>query len=127
MHQGRPAPLAKENPPWTRTRWSIQKPSQPVARGSRGLLLHYDLANHNSVMAILTEDIGCASRGRLLCSSGARRVVRHVAVPWRSMRCYWQRSARRVMMRTLVPRPTFSPGSMSSAERHLTFDAGPEP
>jgi hypothetical protein len=57
-HHGQQAPLAKESPPWTRTRVVDPETLQPVARGARGLLLHYDLANCNSVVAILTEDIG---------------------------------------------------------------------
>ena len=58
VHQGRPAPLAKENPPWTRTLVVDPETLQPVADGTRGLLLHYDLANRNSVAAVLTEDVG---------------------------------------------------------------------
>ena len=72
VHQGRPAPLAKENPPWTRTRVVDPETLQPVERGSRGLLLHYDLANHNSVMAILTEDIGVEVAGGFLLEGRAQ-------------------------------------------------------
>src|SRR5215470_6832424 len=57
-HQGRKGPLAKENPPWTRTLVVDPETLDPVPHGQRGLLLHYDLANRNSVVAILTEDIG---------------------------------------------------------------------
>ena len=57
-HQGRKGPLAKENPPWTRTLVVDPETLEPVPRGQRGLLLHYDLANRNSVVAILTEDVG---------------------------------------------------------------------
>jgi hypothetical protein len=56
--QGRQAPLAKENPPWTRTLVVDPETLQPVPNGARGLLLHVDLANRNSVMAVLTEDVG---------------------------------------------------------------------
>lgn len=66
VHQGRPAPLAKENPPWTRTRAVDPETLQPVAPGTRGLLLHYDLANHKSVLAILTEDVGVEVEGGFL-------------------------------------------------------------
>src|SRR5919197_589015 len=59
-HQGRKAPLAKENPPWTRTLVVDPETLEPVPCGQRGLLLHYDLANRNSVVAILTEDVGLA-------------------------------------------------------------------
>ena len=57
-HQGRKGPLAKENPPWTRTLVVDPETLEPVPHGQRGLLLHYDLANRNSVVAILTEDVG---------------------------------------------------------------------
>jgi hypothetical protein len=57
---GAPAPLAKENPPWTRTVVVDPETLEPVSAGRRGLLLHYDLANQNSVAAILTEDVGMA-------------------------------------------------------------------
>ncbi|MCZ6872279.1 MAG: long-chain fatty acid--CoA ligase [bacterium] len=56
--QGLQAPLAKENPPWTRTLVVDPETLQPVPAGARGLLLHLDLANRNSVMAVLTEDVG---------------------------------------------------------------------
>ena len=58
VHQGRPGPLVKENPPWTRTLVVDPETLEPVPYGQRGLLLHYDLANRNSVVAILTEDVG---------------------------------------------------------------------
>jgi hypothetical protein len=57
-HQGRKRPLAKENPPWTRTLVVDPETLEPVPHGQRRLLLHYDLANRNSVVAILTEDVG---------------------------------------------------------------------
>lgn len=62
-HDGRQAPVAKENPPWTRTLVVDPETLEPVPAGTRGLLLHYDLANRNSVLAILTEDIGFAVEG----------------------------------------------------------------
>ena len=42
------------------TRWKILSPAtlQPVAKGEIGLLAFYDLANIDSVLAILTEDLG---------------------------------------------------------------------
>jgi hypothetical protein len=57
-YQGRQGPLAKANPPWTRTLVVDPETLEPVPRGQRGLLLHYDLANRNSGVAILTEDVG---------------------------------------------------------------------
>lgn len=61
--QGRHVPLAKDNPPWTRTLVVDPDTLEPVPHGERGLLLHYDLANRNSVIAILTEDVGAAVEG----------------------------------------------------------------
>ena len=66
VHQGRKAPLAKENPPWTRTLVVDPETLEPVPHGRRGLLLHYDLANRNSVVAILTEDVGLAGEAGFL-------------------------------------------------------------
>jgi hypothetical protein len=57
-HQGWQAPLAKDNPPWTRTLVVDPETLTPVPRGQRGLLRHHDLANRSSVVAILTEDVG---------------------------------------------------------------------
>ncbi len=61
--QGRRVPLAKENPPWTRTLVVDPDTLEPVAAGERGLLVHVDLANRNSVIAILTEDVGAEVEG----------------------------------------------------------------
>ena len=58
FHHGLHRPLAKDNPPWTRTLVVDPETLQPLPMGRRGLLLHYDLANRNSVVAVLTEDIG---------------------------------------------------------------------
>lgn len=65
-HAGRQVPLAKENPPWTRTLVVDPETLTPVPRGQRGLLLHVDLANRNSVVAILTEDVGVEVDGGFL-------------------------------------------------------------
>jgi hypothetical protein len=66
VHRGQAAPLVKENPPWTRTLVLDAETLQPVPTGTRGLLLHVDLANRNSVIAILTEDIGVETEGGFL-------------------------------------------------------------
>ncbi len=50
-------------PPWVRTRVVDAETLDPVSDGSIGLLLHLDLANLDSVMAILTEDLGVAGQG----------------------------------------------------------------
>lgn len=72
LHQGRQVSLAKENPPWTRTCVVDPETLQPVEPGTRGLLLHYDLANRNSVMAILTEDVGVEVEGGFLLEGRAQ-------------------------------------------------------
>jgi hypothetical protein len=61
--QGQQGPLAKDNPPWTRTLVVDPETLASVPRGQRGLLLHYDLANRTSVQAVLTEDIGWQVEG----------------------------------------------------------------
>jgi hypothetical protein len=49
-----------EGPPWVRTRILDPRDLTPVPVGEPGLLCHYDLANLDSVSAILTEDWGVA-------------------------------------------------------------------
>ncbi|MBW7461774.1 CoF synthetase, partial [Paenibacillus sepulcri] len=40
---------------------------EPVSQGESGVLAHFDLANWNSSLAILTEDTGCMTdRGLML-------------------------------------------------------------
>jgi hypothetical protein len=65
-HYGWHAPLAKDNPPWTRTLVVDPETLAPVPCGQRGLLQHYDLANRNSVVAILTEDVGVETEAGFL-------------------------------------------------------------
>jgi len=78
---GHAAPLAKENPPWTRTLVVDPETLTPVPAGRRGLLLHYDLANQNSVLAILTEDVGVAvEHGFVLLGRAAGSEVRGCSV-----------------------------------------------
>jgi hypothetical protein len=48
----------KANPPWVRTLVLHPDTLEPVPDGQKGVLAHYDLANWNSVFAILTEDMG---------------------------------------------------------------------
>ncbi len=47
-------------PPWTRTRVLDPDSLQPVSSGKPGILCHMDLANLDSVAAVLTDDIGVA-------------------------------------------------------------------
>lgn len=44
--------------PWCRTRVEDPHTSNEVPVGEQGVLVHYDLANFNSVLAIRTEDVG---------------------------------------------------------------------
>jgi hypothetical protein len=55
---GRKRDRAKLAPPWVRTRVVSAQTLEPVGRGERGLLRHFDLANVGSVMALQTEDVG---------------------------------------------------------------------
>ncbi len=55
---GRKRDRAKLAPPWVRTQVVSPRTLEPVARGERGLLRHFDLANVGSVAALQTEDVG---------------------------------------------------------------------
>jgi hypothetical protein len=50
---------SKTGPAWLRTVVLDSDSLEPVPNGKQGLLAHYDLANWNASLAILTEDIGC--------------------------------------------------------------------
>jgi hypothetical protein len=52
-------------PPWVRSRVLDPVSLEPVVEGETGLLCHFDLANLDSVSAVLTEDLGIASEGGL--------------------------------------------------------------
>lgn len=51
-------PGIKVGPPWIRTRAVNPLTGEDMPLGEPGILVHYDLANINSVMTILTEDMG---------------------------------------------------------------------
>lgn len=51
-------PSVKSGPHWIRSRLIDPLSGREVARGERGILVHCDLANFNSVTTILTEDVG---------------------------------------------------------------------
>lgn len=51
-------PSVKRGPHWMRTRAIDPLTGQSVPGGERGILVHTDLANYNSVLSILTEDVG---------------------------------------------------------------------
>ncbi|MEY5098326.1 MAG: hypothetical protein RJA36_1045 [Pseudomonadota bacterium] len=51
-------PSLKRGPHWMRTRAIDPLSGASVPDGERGILVHTDLANYNSVLSILTEDVG---------------------------------------------------------------------
>ncbi len=57
----RHVPSVKRGPHWIRSRLVDPLTGQDVPAGERGILAHTDLANFNSVVTILTEDVGQAS------------------------------------------------------------------
>jgi hypothetical protein len=60
-------PSVKSGPHWLRSRLVDPSSGREVAPGERGVLLHCDLGNFNSVTSILTEDVGIqAGAGFLL-------------------------------------------------------------
>jgi phenylacetate-coenzyme A ligase PaaK-like adenylate-forming protein len=54
-------PSVKRGSHWIRSRLVDPLTGQDVPSGERGILAHTDLANFNSVVTILTEDVGQAS------------------------------------------------------------------
>jgi hypothetical protein len=58
LRTGRPA-RTKRVPPWVRTRVVDPGTLDEVPQGSVGILVHYDLANTGSVVAVQTSDLGC--------------------------------------------------------------------
>ena len=48
----------KRVPPWVRTRAVEAETLEDVPQGERGVLVHYDLANTGSVLAVQTSDVG---------------------------------------------------------------------
>ena len=60
-------PSVKSGPHWIRSRRGRSADrARRAARGERGVLVHCDLANFNSVTTILTEDVGVAVDGGFL-------------------------------------------------------------
>ena len=53
-------PSVKRGPHWIRSRLVDPLTGHDVPTGERGILAHTDLANFNSVVSILTEDVGIA-------------------------------------------------------------------
>jgi len=56
--QGQPDTPRKVGPPWSRTRVIDPRTGREVPPDETGILVHYDLANLNSVLAVATEDLG---------------------------------------------------------------------
>ena len=54
-------PSIKRGPHWIRTRVIDPISGKDMPKGQRGILVHTDLANYNSVTTILTEDLGIAT------------------------------------------------------------------
>ena len=54
-------PSVKRGPHWIRTRIIDPISGQDMPKGERGILVHTDLANYNSVTTLLTEDVGIAT------------------------------------------------------------------
>lgn len=52
-----PGPRRLVGVPWMRTRVLDPRTMAPVAPGARGVLCHYDLANHDAAVAVLTQDM----------------------------------------------------------------------
>jgi hypothetical protein len=59
-------PSVKSGPHWLRSRLVDPLTGREVPAGERGVLVHCDLANFNSVTTILTEDVGIAVDGGFL-------------------------------------------------------------
>jgi len=56
-------PSVKSGPHWIRSRLVDPLTGREVAHGERGILVHCDLANFNSVTTVLTEDVGVEAPG----------------------------------------------------------------
>ena len=59
-------PSVKSGPHWIRSRLVDPATGREVPAGERGILVHCDLANFNSVSTILTEDVGVEAPGGFL-------------------------------------------------------------
>ena len=59
-------PSLKSGPHWIRSRLVDPLTGLQVAKGERGIVVHCDLANYNSVTTILTEDVGVERDGGFL-------------------------------------------------------------
>ena len=62
----------KANPAWVRTVFLDPETLAPVKDGETGVIAHYDLANWNSCIGILTEDLGHRTPGGFLLQGRAK-------------------------------------------------------
>ena len=67
-------PSVKSGPHWVRSRMVDPLTGRQVRVGARGILVHCDLANFNSVTTILTEDVGQQADGGFLLLGRAEGV-----------------------------------------------------
>ena len=67
-------PSVKSGPHWIRSRLVDPVTGRTVPAGERGILVHCDLANFNSVTTILTEDVGLEAEGGFLLLGRAEGV-----------------------------------------------------
>lgn len=67
-------PSVKSGPHWIRSRLVDPVTGRTVPAGERGILVHCDLANFNSVTTILTEDVGLGAEGGFLLLGRAEGV-----------------------------------------------------
>ncbi|MES2611478.1 MAG: long-chain fatty acid--CoA ligase [Pseudomonadota bacterium] len=67
-------PSVKSGPHWIRSRLVDPVTGRTVPAGERGILVHCDLANFNSVTTILTEDVGLDAEGGFLLLGRAEGV-----------------------------------------------------
>ena len=65
-HEKRAPFPGKQIPPWVRTRVLHPETMEEQPDGERGILVHYDLANFETPLAIQTEDIGSRRDDRLI-------------------------------------------------------------
>jgi hypothetical protein len=65
-HEGRAPREGLAAPPWVRTRVLDPATLEECPEGRPGLLVHYDLANLDTPLAIQTEDVGRRIAGRLV-------------------------------------------------------------
>jgi hypothetical protein len=65
-------PRPKLGPPWLRTVAVDPESLRPLPQGETGLLLHFDLANLDSVLAVQTDDVGRVTPDGLVLLGRAR-------------------------------------------------------